>query len=202
MALEDITSKILAKASQEAESILEEQRRESERLKQEARARIERSKASALEKAAAAAHSAEERIVAGAELQAKKETLAARQQAIDAVIDAALQQLRDADEETALAFFEQMLVKAPFDGEAELLVSKKDRRLVERELGTLQTALKRAGSKLVLRLSTETRSMDGGFVLRQGKVEVNASLASIKRSRQEELRSAASSLLFSDKADT
>lgn len=198
MALEDITSKIAAKANREAERILDEVRRECEELRTEAQSGIEKRTAAALERATAEAASAEERLVAAAELDAKKRELTARQEAITAVLDKAIEALAEADEVTYVALLQTMLRQASFDGEADLFVSKKDYGLVQRNLATLQGAIDQAGSSLKLKLSQEPRELGGGFVLRQGKIEFNASPSSIKRSREEELRAAASEILFAD----
>ena len=183
MALEDITDKIIAKGRHEAQEILDDARRECDELKQKTEARLDARIAAALERAEAEAHTAEERIVASAELDAKKHELAARQEAITQVLDRAIEKLTLSDEKTHLAFLQGKLEQAPFHGEAELIVSEKDHQFIKANLSALQTALEKAGRTLTIRLSSETREMGGGFVLRQGKIEFNASFASIRRSK-------------------
>ncbi len=196
MALEDITAKILAKAQEQAERTLSEAEDEISRITERTTARIGKAEAGALEKMTVEAASAEERVVASAQLEAKMETLSARQKVIDTALDAAVETLANTDETASLSFLERMLLKAPFEGEAELIVSATDMNLVRRNLDKLQSALSSAGGTLRLRLSENTRELGGGFVLRQGKIEFNASLRAIRRSHEEELRQAASALLF------
>jgi V/A-type H+-transporting ATPase subunit E len=200
MALEDITAKIIARAEEEAQGILDIARRESDELKKKAEKRIEAEMTAAVERAEGAARAAEERIVAAAELDAKKRELAARQEAISKVLDSALEKLTEADEETYMSFLKAKLQEVPSSGEAELIVSEKDRPAVEANLPVLQSAVDQTGRTLKLRLSSDTRELGGGFVLRQGKIEFNASLSSIRRSQEEKLRSMASTLLFVSEA--
>lgn len=196
MPLADITSRILERARAAAAEILSEARRETEAALREVSERLERDNARYAERVAAEARAVEQRAVATARLDAKKETLAARQEMIDAVLVEAMRNLSTADETVYVGFLRARLLAAPMRGDVEIAVDDDDRARVEKHLPALQEALRSAGRDLTLHLAAPGTSMSGGFVLRQGRIEFNASLNAIRRSQEEEMRAMASSLLF------
>jgi V/A-type H+-transporting ATPase subunit E len=196
MPLADITARILERARGEADEILAEARNESEAKLREVGERLERDQTRDAERVAAEARAVEERAVAGAQLEAKKETLAARQDLIDAVLGEAMRSLSSADESVYVDFLRSRILAAPMRGDVEIVVDDSDRARIEKHLPALQEAIDAAGRDLKLRLGPPGRAVHGGFVLRQGRVEFNASLDAIRRSQEEELRAAAAAMLF------
>ncbi len=198
MALEDITSRILGKAGAEAEAILAQARERASRRKEETSQRIAHEVALATRAAQEEAKAHYERLVASAHLEARKRELEAKRALIDEAVDAALASIPTQGEERYLAFLQKLLLEAPLTGVVEVLVAPKDRALLERRLGSLQQALRDAGRDLTLRLADDARDIDGGLILRQGRIEYNASLAAMKRFRQQVLREGATRALFGD----
>jgi len=196
MAIDDITTRILAEAKDAAEKILAEARTDVDAVKKDAARRMEESKHTAEHKANQEANSLEERIIAGAELESKKSILAARQSAITSAIDRAVESLRSMSETDYINFISTVLSDAPIESEAEIIVSKRDREILEKNLPILQRQLESSGKKIRLNLANETREIGGGVLLRTGKIEYNASLPAIRRGLEEELRSVAVSILF------
>ncbi len=198
MPLDDITSRILQRARDEADAILAEAKAAAERRRKETEEALERERQAAETAAAAAAEAAEARVVAAAETLAKREKLVAMQRLLDEVLDETLATVVEGGPGKYLGFLRQLLLKAPMQGEAELLVSEKDAGLLKEHLDSLQRALDEAGRGLRLRLSEEHPAIRGGLILRQGKIEYNASLEAIRRTREEELRSEAARRLFGE----
>ncbi|MBN1425857.1 hypothetical protein JXA88_15010 [Candidatus Fermentibacteria bacterium] len=200
MALEDITRRIVSAAQQEADALLSQAQQRADDLKREAAERLAHEIVSAEQRAVEEAAARHARLTATAQLEGRKQELAARRALVSSAVDQALARLAKADEETYAAFLLGILLQAPFEGEADILVSAKDRDLLQRRLSHFQRELDRAGRGLTLRPSPETREIDGGFVLRQGRIEYNASLAAIKRFREHDLRAAANEALFGEDA--
>lgn len=196
MPLADITSRIIERARAAAAEILSEAQRESEQALREVTERLDRDDARNAQRAAAEAQAVEQRAVAAAHLEAKKESLAARQELIDAVLAEAMRGLSSTDEATWAGFMRMRLLAAPMRGDVEILVADGDRDRLERHLPALQKALEDAGRDLRLRLGPPGARLSGGFVLRRGRVEFNASFEAVRKSSEEELRAAASEMLF------
>ncbi len=196
MALEDITSRILERAREQADKTLAKARKEADELKRETSTRVERASTSAYGKATEEAKAAAARIVASAESEANKAILSAKQDSITAAIDRAVEELRQRDEAGYLDLLAGLLAEIPFDTEAEMIVSQADRRFLETNLESLQKRLSGSGKKLRLSLSDETRDIGGGILLKMGKIEFNASLPAVRRAKEEELRAVAARILF------
>lgn len=200
MAVEDITTRIVAAAQQEADALLSKAQQRVDGLKREAAERVANEIAMAEQRATDEAAARYARLVASAQLEARKQELAAKRDTISHALDQALSRVASSGEETYAAFLLKVLLETPIRGEAEILVSAKDNELLRRNLPRFQRELDRAGRGLTLRPSSDTRDIDGGFILRQGRVEFNASLAAIKRFREHDLRAAALEALFGDGA--
>ncbi|MCU0612104.1 MAG: V-type ATP synthase subunit E [Candidatus Eisenbacteria bacterium] len=198
MALEDITTRIVVKARQEADTLLRAATERAEHLKAEASRRLARETDQARQKAEEESRGHHARIVATAQLEARKHELVVKRDLITQAVDRALAGIPSAGEERYAHFLRRVLLTAPIRGEADLIVAPRDHAFLRRMLPEFQRELDNAGRGLTLRLSPETREIEGGFVLRQGKIEYNASLAAIKRFREQDLRSAATAALFGD----
>lgn len=97
------------------------------------------------------------------------------------------------------AYFDMILklaVKSAQTGEGEILFSKKDlERLPEGFEDRLNAALKDKGA--VLRISGDTRDIDGGFVLTYGGIEENCSIDALFDAAHEVLQDKVQEILFS-----
>ena len=196
MAIDDITTRIIAEAKDAAEKILAEARSEADQIKNKAAERLETSRETANQKAEVEARSVEQRIIAGAELEAQKSILAARQAAITATIERAVESLQNMDETEYVDFVASVLTKAPIDDKAEIIVENQNWNIIKKSLPELKKRLESTGRRLDLTLAKETREIGGGVLLRKGRIEFNASLPAIRRGMEEELRSVAASILF------
>lgn len=200
MGLEEIVSGILQKAQREAQALVEEAERAAAARREEVGRALDQQMRQTEQRARDEARALEARLAASAHLEARKQELAAKRSLVDQAVDLAFQRILQLDEERYVAFLVKLLSRAPMRGQVELVVSQRDRRLLEPRLDAIQAQLKRAGADLVLTLSGTPGVMDGGFILRQGKVEYNASLGAIRRAMEEELRRVAAASLFGQDA--
>ncbi len=150
-------------------------------------------KAQLAEKNARSAQDREERLVDAAHMEAGKRMLEERQNLLDATYDAALQKLCTLPEAEYVDVLATLLVRAA-EGkkEGEALFSKRDHDSVGRK--AVDEANRRAG--LSLTLGSETRGIHGGFVLRRGSVEINASFETLLRLEREQNANLAAKALF------
>lgn len=198
MPLDDITTRILAAAQQEADSLLSAAQQRADDLKREAAARLAREAAAAEQRANEESTARHARMVASAQLEGRKQELAAKRALVSSAVDQALARIAASDEETYAAFLTKIMLQAPIQGEAEIVVAPKDHDLVRRMLPRFQGELDKAGRGLTLRLAPPHAGIAGGFVLRQGRIEYNASLAAIRRFRDAELHAVAADVLLGE----
>ncbi len=169
-------------AEQTAQKAAREAEQEQEQLRKEGRAR---------------ADERHRQLVTSAHMEGRRQILGAKEELINEVLEEARRELTELPREQYARVLQDLLLVAAGGEEQELILSPRDReglgpQLVE-EVQARRQEQARAG-RLVL--ADETRPLDGGFVLRQGGVELNYSFAALLRSRQEELESEVAHILF------
>lgn len=191
--IERITQRIAAEAQTEIEKIEAAARDESARILERYRQQAERERAELAVKNEKAAAEREERLVSVAQMEARKVTLAARQEMVETVYARALEKLCALPQDEYQAALVQLLVQAAPSGRGEVIFSEKDRKAV----GT--AVVEQANEKLQgsLSLSDETRPICGGFMLRDGNVEVNCMFDTLVRLQKAETAGAVAKMLFS-----
>ena len=177
-AAQKILSDIAAAAQLEADKKQEAAKAEAEQILNEARRRAQ-------EIAAAAEKSAEERAKI---ILASAETSAAKREIIDSVLAEIPQRLNAlADGE----YFEILcrLLKNSGMKSGTLSLSGRDH---ERDLSVLNSALSETG----ITLSRVPEKISGGFVLRNGDIEINSSFEAILREKRGALTDEVNKILF------
>ena len=180
--IEKITQRITAEAQAEIDRVLGEARAEAEKItaKYQAQADSEAAELDAKNKKAAAER--EERLAGTAQMEARKAALAAKQEMVEQAYDLALKKLCSLPEDKYTAVLAELLVQASSTGKEEVIFSDKDRRKVGK--AAVEKANKDGGKKLTL--SGETRSIQGGFILRSKNVEVNCAFDTLVRLQKAE----------------
>lgn len=191
--IEKITQRISADAQAEIDRVLGEARAEAEKItaRYKAQADAEAAELDAKNKKAAAER--EERLAGTAQMEARKAALAAKQEMVEQAYALALKKLRSLPEDKYTAVLADLLVQASSTGKEEVIFSDKDRREVGQ--AAVDKANKDGGKKLTL--SDETRSIQGGFILRSENVEVNCAFDTLVRLQRAETAGEVVKKLFS-----
>lgn len=135
----------------------------------------------------------EARLVDAAHMEAGKRLLAERQTLLDTVYDEALKKLCALPDEEYVAILTPLIVKAAEGNrEGEVLFSESDRARIGQK--AVDAANEKGG--LALTLGKETRLIHGGFVLRRGAVEINASFETLLRLEREQNANLTAASLF------
>ncbi|MDF2677010.1 MAG: hypothetical protein K0Q97_1324 [Bacillota bacterium] len=192
MSIENITEKILAEANDVAFAILQKADSQSLEIINEAK-----NKANDLinEEALKSQNDAEvlkQRKVSAAQLQAKKMVLSAKQESINKSFDEALKKLSDIPEEVYINFILSEIDKSSFV-EGELVLNEKDKKNIGEKLVIL------ANEKLntnKIKLSDKTIQASGGFVLKNGNIEINSTFETILSSIKDELTFEVANVIF------
>ena len=191
--IEKITQRITSDAQSGIDRVLADARAEAEKItaKYQAQADAESAELDAKNKKAAAER--EERLAGTAQMEARKTALAAKQEMVEKAYDLALKKLCSLPEEKYTAVLADLLAEASTTGKEEVIFSDKDRRKVGK--AAVDKANKDGGKKLTL--SGETRSIQGGFILRSENVEVNCAFDTLVRLQKAETAGEVVKKLFS-----
>lgn len=140
--------------------------------------------------------SAKSRAESAAALQEKKLILQAKQEIILDVIESARKEVLDLETKEYFGVIGKMIRKHALDKEGEIRFSSKDLQRVPQDFSeTIQIALEDKKSAH-LGISKESISIDGGFILVYGDVELNCSFESLFLSAKERLQDIVSEVLF------
>lgn len=171
MALADIRKKIEQDAAAEAAKLLDEAKKQADALNKDADAEIAKSKAYYDGLYEAEAPEVRRRAQIIANLDVNRITLGAKQEVIGQAFDGALKALLALPKDKYLGFMETLLNQAVTTGDEELLVSPKEKYIDQAFIDNYNSA---KGKKLTI--SAEKAPIEGGFILRKGKISTNCSL--------------------------
>ena len=190
--IEKIIDRISGDAQAEIDAVLNQAKAEAAEItaRYEAQAKAEADEILSRGKRAAAER--EERLVSVAQLECRKAQLAAKQEVIDASFKLALEKLLALPEDKYVALLAELAVQAAPSGKGKLIFSQTDRARIGKAV-VLAANEKLNGS---LTLAEETRPMNGGFILSDGRVEVNCSFETLVRLQKAELTGKVTGVLF------
>ena len=172
---EDAAARTIAAAREKAENMLQQAREEAEAQCGEIRARSAKEKEDILERGRSAA-----------ELKVRQGLLAKKQEIIGSVLADALKAAKNLEAER---YFQVV------GGEGVVFFSEADLQRLPSDLERrMNDAVKDKGA--VLKISSEPRAMDGGFILCYGGIEENCSFDAIFDSAREHLQDAVQRILF------
>jgi len=192
MSIENITSKILSDAKNNADSSLMSAESTKQELLNKAKAEAEAIIKTEAEKAANDAVELKNRRVSAAELQGRKMLLSAKQEAIKKSFGAAIEKLKAMPEDEYLSFLGQEIIKIP-NCEGTIVLNAKDRENIGERL--VKAVNEKLGAEKVV-LSKNTVKASGGFVLKKGSVEINNTFETLLDSMKDELTGSIANALF------
>lgn len=196
--IEKITARIETDAKSEIAEILREGEAKAAQIRSGYQAQAE---AAAREAAAAGKEAAQrqaERLEGAAQMEAKQMILAAKQSCMDAAFDKARQKLLALPESEYAGLLAKIAARSARSGREEIILSAGDRRKVGEQVTAKANALLGESKKVkaALKLSDETREMDGGLILKDGLVEVNCAFETQLRVLRESMTAEVAAILF------
>jgi len=175
LSLEAIIAKIAGDAEARAAEIESAARAKAAEILAEAEKRARNAEERILKAGEREAEATGERLTSQAELGARKAALAARQQLLDEVFAAALEELTKLEKDSWRKVFRHLVSQTRLEGRYEVITSRREAAFLDD--GFLKSV---KGPELVP--AGETREPGGGFVLRQGKTELNFTFPALTRS--------------------
>lgn len=191
--IEKITARIEQEAQSEIDRILEDARTKAGEIaaKYQIQADSERNELSARNEKNAAER--EERLVSVAQMESRKVILAAKQEMVEKAYQRAGEKLRNMSQQDYVEVLAKLLVRASSTKKEEVVFSAKDAGEVGAKAVQKANELLKDGT---LTVSKEHREISGGFILKNGNIEVNCTFDTLVRLQKAETAGAVVNKLF------
>ncbi len=190
--IEKITDRLDAEASARVDSILAEAKKSAGQITERSNAEIERLREDLRNRGDKDAAEREERLTSVAQMEARQLMLRAKQEMMELAFDKALDQLCGASDEAYAAVCTKLLVKAAPDGKGEAIFAADRQKAGELAIAEANKQLGNGS----LTVSKEQRPIKGGFILKNGSVEVNCTYETLVRLQRTEAAQDVAKLLF------
>lgn len=189
MALEDIIKRIKEKVFQEVEKIKQEADREREEIIKKAKQEADRVKDELIKKATEEGEGERQRRLMRTRSEERKKILAFKRELIDKVFRQAKERLDNLSEEEYLKWSERLLLSNIDSGKEEILVSPRDKDLMER-------ILVEGLDKKETRCLPELNEKERGFIIRKEGVQIDYTFSSLFSYLEDELEIEVARILF------
>jgi len=192
--IEKIIDRISGDAQREIDDVLAKARAEAEEITAQYQAQAKAEADDILARGERAAVERGQRLASVAQLECRKGVLAAKQEVIEEAFQLAMQKLTQLPQEEYVALLADLAVQAAAKGNEKLIFSVADRARVGKAV--VVAANQKLGDRGQLTLSQETRPMQGGFILSDGRVEVNCTFETLVRLQRGTLSTQVADVLF------
>lgn len=190
--IEKITARIIADAQLEAEAIKSEAGQKGEQIRSDYSKKAQDEYWRIVKAGVAECEARVARLGRAAEMEAKKSVLTLKQDMVSEAFSKAVNSICEMPKEQYIALLAKMAKEASDTGKEEVILSNRD-KAIGAEIVSAANAAIGAGALL---LSEETSEMAGGFILRDGNVEINCNIETIVEQHRYELASAVAEVMF------
>lgn len=224
--IEKITARINQDVQREIDALHAQAQTQAGQIQADYAARAQALREELTRRGERAAAEREERMASVAQLEGRKVILAAKQEMLDRAFDRALEKLCSLEDEDYIALLADLLVEASSNGREQVVFNQRDRtrvgkaavtraneklaravspklpeELTESKVGALVDRVVTGVSALaqgtgMLTLAEETRPIRGGFILLDGKVEVNCAFETLVRLERAGMAAQVAAALF------
>lgn len=195
MEAEQVIDKILSDAKAEAQKIAGRADAEAAAEQTDHDAQLSEYSEQTKELAKDAAEDEKAHIMAAGRMEVAKEYLAEKRKILDEVFDQAREQIRNLSDDEYRKLMTKLMIEAIETGDEEVVVDNNETRIgldfikeVNRKLGP--------GFQGNLRLANEKQNVEGGFLLRRGKIKTNVSLTVLIEQARKDLEIELAQTLF------
>lgn len=196
--IERIKEKIIEEAEREKARILSEADSKAKEIFERAKKKAEETENIIIEKAKKQAEEEKRKIISMAELEEKKRLLQAKQEIIDGVFKEAKDKIRQMDDESYKNLIFKMLIQSAA-GDEEVVVAENDRERITKEfIEKVNEELKKQGKQGDLKITSYSKDISGGFILRSKNIEINGTFEYLIAVKREELETEVAKILFEE----
>jgi V/A-type H+-transporting ATPase subunit E len=197
MPVEAIIEKIISDGMKEIEAIHAAAEQEAGKLRLEGQQAIRAIVNEAEQEAERLGQAAVRKNLSKRQMDIQKDLLNVKQQAIDSVFDQARKRVADLGDHEYRKVMLDLVLAFSETGEEELIIGTRDvKRLTPVFIKAVNAVLKKKKRAGKIRLGRPSADVDGGFILRQGRKEIDATLAGLFRSARHDLESETADILF------
>ncbi|MEW6382325.1 MAG: V-type ATP synthase subunit E [bacterium] len=194
MSLEKIRQKILEEAEAQASRIIREAEEKVRMAREEAGRNAEARYKAEIENEKTALALEEERLLTEYRANTSAEVLRLKNQLIDEVFDKAIERILQLEDRKYLDIIARYLAENLTFGVDTLIISQKDHgRITQDWVNALLKKTRKEGLRLKI---VTSHDIQGGFILRGEKAEIDCSLQQIIADKKEELKPEISRVLF------
>jgi V/A-type H+-transporting ATPase subunit E len=136
-------------------------------------------------------------ILAAARMEIAGELLAEKRKILDEVFSQARRQLQNLPNQEYRVLMTKLLLDAVQTGEEEVVVDKNENRIDQQFINLVNQQLGSA-KKGNLKLSSERQDVEGGFILRRGRIKTNVSFSVLLDRARKELEIELAKELFTE----
>lgn len=195
--IDNLINKIIEDANKEADSIIAEGENQKEKIISSKIDEANREKESMISKAKREAATRKERVISNAQLKVRNDKLGAKQQVIDRAFEKAVSQLEKITGEELKAFVKDTIKGLNLEGNEEIIVNEKYSSLINNEfIEQINKSLEESGKKGNIKLSSEKRNIEDGFILAKGGIELNYTFKSLVENLRNEIEQEIIKVLF------
>ncbi len=191
-------------ANQVVEKILNEAKASADKIRGEADAKLNALNAAGRQESSAfeqetqrlcekAMSESRERILAGARMAASRQETETKRALLNKVIEKTAEKIKAMNDAEYLGLMESLIVASVKTGSEELVIGKNEKRMNDDFVRRVNQKL---GEKGKLQMADEKVDIEAGFILRQGKRRINASLDVMLKVAAQELEGKLSEILF------
>lgn len=194
--IDDIIKEIIAQAEEAANTNIADAKAEAAKIIEAAEAECKKMNEDMAAKTDAAKKASADRAKSSAEQQKRQAILKAKQEIISSLLDKAYGEILAMDDTSYFTLIEKLIKKYSLPKDGEIFFSNKDLQRLPSGFDKKAADIAKANGGS-LKLSSESRNIDGGFVLSYGGIEENCSIAALFHSNKEILADKVHELLFS-----
>lgn len=195
MDAEQVVQKILSEARSQADKIKAQANEEATAQQEQLAGELAEFQKETEQKARVAAEDKIERMLAVARMETKKDLLAAKVSLLDEVFQKVREQIKNLPKDKYQELIVSLMKKAVESGDEEVLIAAGEDR-IDNELIRQVNAKLGPDIKGYLKLAKDTADIDGGFILRRGNIQVNASTDVLILQARQDLETELSQELF------
>lgn len=198
MALEDILKKIREDTDLKVSEIDSRIKKRVEEIMKEGEEGIAKLRENLLHQAEGKIKEERRSKLAVAHLDFRKALLVEKRLLLDDTFKTAFEDTRKLSDGDYREFVKKLILQVVEEGKGKIFISNGDRkRIPESLINDINKNLRKMGKSATLELAREEADIEGGFILKTGKIEINCSLGSLFKKMREDIESEVSGILFS-----
>ena len=190
--IEKITRLIQSEAQAEMDAVMEKARTEAAEITVRYQSQAKAAAADLEFKNQKNAAEHEERLISVAQMESRKVTLQVKQEMVEKAYELALKKLCSMGDDQYIEVLKHLMLKASASGREEVIFSAEIRETIGK--AAVEQVNQATGKNLVL--SEETRLIPGGFILKDGNIEVNCAFDTLVRLERAETAGMVAKKLF------